>query len=39
VLVLPASVFHHQGYFRLSLTGSERMLTRATPILTQLGPG
>jgi aspartate aminotransferase len=39
VLVLPAPVFHHRGYFRLSLTGSERMLARATPILTQLGPG
>ena len=26
VLALPAPVFHHQGYFRLSLTGSEDML-------------
>lgn len=39
VLALPAPVFHHRGYFRLSLTGSEQMLTRATPILTELGPG
>jgi aspartate aminotransferase len=39
VLALPAPVFHHRGYFRLSLTGSERMLTRAAPILKQLGPG
>jgi DNA-binding transcriptional MocR family regulator len=23
VLALPAPVFHHSGYFRLSLTGSE----------------
>ena len=33
VLVLPAPVFHHEGYFRLSLTGSEDMLERALPIL------
>lgn len=33
VLVLPAPVFHHDGYFRLSLTGSERMLEQALPIL------
>jgi aspartate aminotransferase len=37
VLVLPAPVFHHQGYFRISLTGSEHMLERALPILDQLG--
>jgi aspartate aminotransferase len=38
VLVLPAPVFHHAGYFRLSLTGSEEMLERALPILReQLG--
>jgi aspartate aminotransferase len=33
VLVLPAALFHHRGYFRLSLTGSERMLEQALPIL------
>jgi aspartate/methionine/tyrosine aminotransferase len=33
VLVLPAPLFHHRGHFRLSLTGSERMLERALPIL------
>jgi aspartate aminotransferase len=39
VLVLPAPVFHHDGYFRVSLTGSEDMLERALPILreAQLG--
>jgi aspartate aminotransferase len=35
VLVLPAPVFHHAGYFRLSLTGSEEMLERALPILRE----
>jgi aspartate aminotransferase len=33
VLALPAPVFHHIGYFRLSLTGSEEMLEAALPIL------
>jgi aspartate aminotransferase len=33
VLVLPAPVFHDEGAFRLSLTGSEDMLERALPIL------
>jgi aspartate aminotransferase len=33
VLALPAPVFHHAGYFRLSLTGSEHMLERAIPVL------
>jgi len=33
LLCLPAEIFHHQGYFRLSLTGSEAMLERAIPIL------
>jgi aspartate aminotransferase len=33
VLVLPAPVFHHAGYFRLSLTGSEHMMEAALPIL------
>jgi aspartate aminotransferase len=31
-LALPAPVFHHQGYFRLSLTGTERMLLRALDV-------
>jgi aspartate aminotransferase len=34
VLALPAPVFHHSGYFRLSLTGSEPMLERALSELT-----
>jgi aspartate aminotransferase len=38
VLALPAPVFHHRGWFRLSLTGSEQMLTRAASILEELGP-
>ena len=38
VLVLPAPVFHHTGYFRLSLTGSEEMLEAALPILKRLAP-
>jgi aspartate aminotransferase len=33
VLALPAPVFHHTGYFRLSLTGSEQMMESALPIL------
>jgi aspartate aminotransferase len=36
VLVLPAPVFHHRGYFRIALTGSEQMLERALPILDRL---
>ena len=36
VLALPAPVFHHSGYFRLSLTGSEQMLERALAALTRL---
>jgi aspartate aminotransferase len=36
VLVLPAPVFHHRGYFRLSLTGSGPMLERALAGLTRL---
>jgi aspartate aminotransferase len=39
VLGLPAPIFHHQGYFRLSLTGSEEMLERALPILREFGRG
>jgi len=34
VLVLPAPVFHHDGYFRLSLTGSQQMLDRALEVLS-----
>jgi aspartate aminotransferase len=33
VLVLPAPIFHHRGFFRISLTGSEEMLERALPRL------
>jgi aspartate aminotransferase len=36
VLALPAPIFHHSGYFRLSLTGSEPMLERALSALTAL---
>jgi aspartate aminotransferase len=36
VLALPAPIFHHSGYFRLSLTGSEPMLERALSVLTAL---
>jgi aspartate aminotransferase len=38
VLALPAPVFHHQGYFRLSLTGSEQMLLQALPALQEMAP-
>ena len=38
VLALPAPVFHHSGYFRLSLTGSEHMLEQALPVLTEMAP-
>jgi aspartate aminotransferase len=38
VLVLPAPVFHHTGYFRLSLTGSEAMLEAALPVLKRFAP-
>jgi aspartate aminotransferase len=38
VLALPARVFHHSGYFRLSLTGSEGMMERALPILKRFAP-
>jgi aspartate aminotransferase len=36
VLVLPAPVFHHAGHFRLSLTGSETMVTRALEVLGEV---
>lgn len=32
VLVLPSSVFHHKGHFRISLTGSDDMIERTVPI-------
>jgi aspartate aminotransferase len=35
VLVLPAPLFHHAGWWRLSLTGSEDMLERAVPVLAR----
>lgn len=38
VLVLPAPVFHHAEYFRLSLTGSEEMLEAALPVLKRFAP-
>lgn len=37
VLVLPAPVFHHKGYFRLALTGSDDMLERALSTLCRFG--
>jgi aspartate aminotransferase len=36
VLALPAPVFHHTGHFRLSLTATEDMVTRALPIFEEL---
>ena len=33
VLVLPAPVFHHHGYFRLALTASQPMIERALHVL------
>jgi aspartate aminotransferase len=36
VLALPAPLFHHGGYFRLSLTGTEHMLERALATLCHL---
>ncbi|MGH7700571.1 MAG: aminotransferase class I/II-fold pyridoxal phosphate-dependent enzyme, partial [Gemmatimonadales bacterium] len=36
VLALPAPVFHHCGYFRLSLTGTDQMLERALATLRRL---
>ena len=35
VLVLPAPVFHHAGWFRLALTGSEPMLERALDVFEE----
>lgn len=36
VLALPAPLFHHSGYFRISLTGSAHMLEEALPILGEM---
>lgn len=36
VLVLPSSMFHQKGYFRISLTASEEMTERALPIFEAL---
>lgn len=36
LLVLPAPVFQHNGYFRLSLTGSEKMMEQALSTLGRL---
>ena len=33
LLVLPAPVFHHRGYFRLSLSGTDAMMEQALRIL------
>jgi aspartate aminotransferase len=38
VLALPAPLFHHEGWFRLSLTGSEDMIEKALPVLRALAP-
>jgi aspartate/methionine/tyrosine aminotransferase len=39
VLALPAPIFHHHGSFRLSLTGTEGMLTRALDVMARTWPG
>lgn len=36
VLVLPSSVFHHRGYFRVSFTASDEMLEMALPVFQRL---
>jgi aspartate aminotransferase len=35
VMVLPASVFHHTGHFRISLTSSDEMLERGLAVLRE----
>jgi aspartate aminotransferase len=35
VMVLPASVFHHTGHFRISLTSSDEMLERGLSVLRE----
>jgi aspartate aminotransferase len=37
VLVLPSSMFHQKGYFRIALTASEDMIERALPVFAALG--
>jgi aspartate aminotransferase len=37
VLVLPAPIFHHSGYFRLSLTAPDEHIERAAAILAEVG--
>lgn len=36
VLALPSSIFHHRGYFRISLTASDDMVERALPVFRAL---
>ncbi len=38
VMILPASVFHHHGHFRISLTASDEMLDRGLEVLEQVLP-
>jgi aspartate aminotransferase len=38
VLVLPSSIFHQAGYFRISLTASDEMIERALPAFAALRP-
>lgn len=38
MLALPAPVFHHRGYFRIALTGSEPMLEQALTVLKRYAP-
>jgi hypothetical protein len=35
-MVLPASVFHDDGRFRIALTGSEAMIDRALDVLAEV---
>lgn len=37
VLVLPSSIFHQAGHFRISLTASDDMIERALPVFSALG--
>jgi hypothetical protein len=34
--VLPASVFHDEGRFRISLTGSDAMIERAIGVMAEV---
>ena len=36
VLVLPSSIFHHSGHFRVSFTASDEMVDRALPIFAEV---